>query len=423
VLISIDTLAPRRMSVYGGPRENTPAIEALARRGVRFSNAFSPSPWTLPAHAAMLTGLYPSSMAPDDNDLRLYHLAPLLSMILRREGYQTGAVVGGAYVSAAFGADRDFDSFKEGNIDDGIAWIDEDSTEPFFFFFHTYNVHAPYSDQRYVDSLNGGRVALSRTPLQRLLTYLTLCCRPFQPTWEEREYIQALYDGEVAAADEMVGEIVSALSERGLLARTVVIVTSDHGEEFWEHTGRGAIHGHSLYDELLRVPLIWYEPGLPNPGRTVEEAVSLIDLVPTLVARLHVTAPPAQFDGVNLGDLLDGRPFDVNRALFGGAVAHGPERFSVRTGEGKLILTPDNEVQRGVGVDYPVPVGSPLELYMADDPAEKRNQAGDRPELVAKLLGQLEAHREAGAREEPLLPAITLDAKTREQLHALGYFQ
>src|SRR5262249_30570602 len=194
VLVSIDTLAPRRMSTYGASRPTTPAIDALARRGVRFTNAFSPSPWTLPGHAAMLSGRYPSSLSPDPNDSRLYQAAPLLATLFRRAGYRTAAHTDGGFLSHGFGVDRDFERFadgeditpaeretlaaagelvKAGKVDEAkrltaplaqrrdlTTWVEEQlrafGAAPFFLFLHTYVVHVPYLDRRYVETLDAG---------------------------------------------------------------------------------------------------------------------------------------------------------------------------------------------------------------------------------------------------------------------------
>jgi arylsulfatase A-like enzyme len=422
VLISLDTMRPDRMSLYGAPRRTTPVLDDLAKRSVRFTNAFTPSPWTLPAHAAMLTGRYPSSLSSKFDD-HLYRLAPLLSSLLKSHGYRTGAVTAGAFVSKSHGADIGFDSFRYGTITEAVAWIQKLPGEPFFFFFHTYQPHLPHKDRRYVGAIDGGRLkGIYDGNFQNWShLHLLITCGWMTPTDAEKEFIVSLYDSGVAAADELVGQLLEALDRAGLLQRTMIIVTSDHGEELWEHTGRGPYHGQSLYNELLRIPLQWYEPDLPSSGSTRSELVSLIDIVPTVLARLGFESPPG-IDGMDLSPLLDGAAWNVDRALFAEATRHGPPRRSVISTAGKLIAAPDPAVQLGEGQRCAVPPPAPYELYLPDDAAEKRNRFGDHAQLAERLASKLQqTSGRAGPLPSPSVPRPPLDAETKERLRALGY--
>lgn len=419
VLISIDTLTPARTSAYGAERDTTPALRALAARGVRFDEAFTTSPWTLPAHAALLTGRYPSSLAPDPNDGRLLHAAPPLAELFRTAGARTAAFTGTAFVSGRYGFDRGFETFASGPAAAVAAWLEQHRDEPFFLFFHTYLVHAPYRDHRFVEGLPGGRLeAYRQDERRRRFLGLALAYGRFVPTPEERAYLLALYDGGVARADEQVATIWAALERLGLTASTAVVVVSDHGEEFWQHTGRAAYHGHTLYDELLRVPLVWYEPGLPEPGRTVDQPVSLVDVVPTVVARFGL-APPERLDGLDLSPLLDGGRWEVDRPLFAEGVRHGPARASVRTRQGKLIAALD-DVQHGEAKHAPLNV-APVELFLPGDRDERFEASAQEPELVRTLEALLAEHRGRAAQAPPPAELEPLTPKLRRQLRALGY--
>ena len=422
VLISIDTLVPGRMSAYGNERPTTPHIDSLLGSAVRFTRAYSPAPWTLPAHASMLTGQYPSSLAPDPTDRRLFQVAPLLSMRFQQRGYDTAAVTGGSFLSRAYKADLGFDYFVEkGDVARATEWLDAHSAEPFFLFFHTYIAHAGYRDRRFVEGMDGGRLtAILEQDLEALALYRQISGSGIDPTPEEARFLRAFYDGGVARADEMVGRLVTTLDDLGVLDRTTIVITSDHGEEFWEHTGRAAYHGHSLYDELLRVPFIWYERGVRGAGKSRRQHVNLIDIVPTVAARfgLEIGEP---LDGVDLSPLLEGDDWNVVRPLFAEGVRHGPDRRSVRTAAGKLIVS--EGPQRGEGLEFPIPLRAPRELYLADDEAEEKNRFGSGSAIERDLLDAL-AEREAVA--PPPVPAIAnpdLDAETREQLEALGYVE
>ncbi len=415
LLVSIDTLRADRLSSYGAPRATSPTLDSLARRGARFTNAFTPSPWTLPAHAAMLTGRYPSSLLPDPNDARLYRAGALLSTRLAQRGFHTAAVTGGAYVSRSYGAAEGFDFFRQsGGAKLAARWIRKHARAPFFLFFHTYAPHVPYLDRRFAEGLEAGRFADLYAPSSFGQVHEAMCGGGAAPTDSEKAYLLALYDGGVAQADAMVSTLLAALRERGLEDETVVVVTSDHGEEFWDHTGRCATHGHTLYDELLRVPLIWYDPRRDG-DRVIRSPVSLLDIVPTLLARVGAPVPP-DLDGVDLAPLLRGDEGDPDRILFGEGLRHGPTRVSARGRDAKLILTGGDEG----AVDWG---GAPRELYLATDPGETANVIESRPELARSLLVHLEARTRAPAAPAFDGEAPAPDPETLRRLRELGYLE
>jgi arylsulfatase A-like enzyme len=184
LLISIDTLVPGRMSTYGGPRATTPHIDELAKRAVRFDNAFSTAPWTMPAHASMLTGLYPLSISSDKSERHFYQLAPMLAERFQAAQYATGAVTGGGYCSAAFGLDTGFDSFVEvdkldetaDSVEAFVEWLKTHQDRRFFFFFHTFAAHEPLLDRRYVGDADGGRLEDIYLPSDERRLQMMVCC-------------------------------------------------------------------------------------------------------------------------------------------------------------------------------------------------------------------------------------------------------
>jgi arylsulfatase A-like enzyme len=438
VLISLDTVAPRRTGVYGGPRNNTPTLAALAARGARFTNAFSTASWTAPAHASMLTGCYASTIHPGGpRSSALYQLAPrLLAEYFAEAGFQTTAFTGGGWVAKAIGADRGFQTYDEGvfsyvRMPNPVQWIkDHGRDKPFFYFYHTYIAHVPYRDERYARELDGGRLKTIwtgddfdaekktwRLPLQ-------VCCQGMDATPREKEFLLARYDGDIGLADEAVAEIWKALGEIGMQEQTTVIVTSDHGEEFWEHTNSAARHGHSLYDELVRIPLIWFEPGMK--ARVVDAPVSLIDLVPTILARFRMK-PAHHIDGVDLSPLLDGasRWPAASRPLFMEQnytdEAEGPLRWRITTPKGVLIETPEPAIQRG---KFPLPLSAPVELYLPTDARQSENRASVDHALVAELAAELARHRRTtDLLQGPLQPWSSLKPDLVKQLRALGYVE
>jgi arylsulfatase A-like enzyme len=402
------------------------------RRGVRFVNARSTSPWTLPAHTAMLFGRYPTLLAPDPNDERMLRLAPSLAKLFGEKGFRTAAVTGGGYLGKRFGIAKDFEFFAQ-----HARWTDREwdpvrhtenfleliRSDPFFLFFHTYEVHVPYQDRRYANRLPPGRIEsiFELTP-EAAKVHREVCCGELEPTEAESEFLLALYDGGIARADEIVGELLAALARHGLDRNTAIVITSDHGEEFRRHTQRAAYHGHSLYDELLRVPMVWYEPSLARAGETQSELVSLLDIVPTAIARFDLPAPAA-LDGVDLSPLIDHGFWTHRRVLYGEGVKHGPARFSVMTEDAKLIVTPDMTVQHGEGAQFPVPVLAPRELYLSDDPLELNNRIDAGLPIQAELQALLDRHRALAEQSEPAEAIRELDGETRARLQELGYLQ
>jgi arylsulfatase A-like enzyme len=418
VLISIDTLVADRMSAYGAERQTTPAIDRLRQRSLRFDRAYSPSSWTLPAHASMLSGRYPSRLSSQPH--RMYTAAPLLSERFAAAGYRTAAVTAGLYVSDKFGFGRGFEFLREAEVGEAISWIRAHADEPFFLFFHTYLPHISYTDRRFVEPGQGGRIDEIFTSFREPM-YVELCCKGMQLTPGEREFLVSLYDGGVAAADEAVGALIAALSELQLMERTTVVVTSDHGEEFWEHTGGAAVHGHSLYDEIVGIPLIWYEPDLATGGGVSDAPVSLVDLAPTFAARFGLPELGG-VDGVDLSPVLEGEEWNSERPLFSENTLHGPARFSIRTQRGKLIITPKPGRQRGLGAAQPIDVRARRELYLPEDTGEERNVFGEHPELAADLIRRLRDYR-AGAVVEAPAKAPEPDPELEERLRVMGYIE
>ena len=176
----------------------------------------------------------------------------------------------------------------------------------------------------------------------------------------------------------------------------------------------------TLYNELLRVPLIWYEPDLPLPGTVRAEPVSLVDIVPTILARLGLGVTP-ELDGLDLSPLLEGKPWVNERELFGEGVLHGPPRRSVASLHGKLILTLRPDIQQREGARYPVPVHSREELYLPNDAKEEHNRFEENRGLANALSGRLREHLRSAVVDDPFLPPQPLDEATRKRLEALGY--
>ncbi len=353
-------------------------------------------PLTLPSHASILTGLPPTSHGLHGNGHgALATAVPTLAARLAAAGYRTGAFVGAFVLDERFGLGRGFevydDEIERGAVasleaerpgrevvDHALAWMEQDTSRPFFAWVHLYDAHAPY------------------TP----------------PEPHASHHRDRPYDGEIAAVDEQVGRLLTSLASRGLVERTVVVVTADHGEGLGEH---GELtHGLLLYESTLRVPLLLRAPGVLPAGQRISAALSLVDLAPTLAGLLSIpffdTAPePTALRGRDLGaELVAGTP---PRELEIYAETRYPESFgwsplaALRRGRLKYIEAPRPE------------------LYdLASDPGETKNRLLDQ--ASAPLAGEgtgFAARLSELVSSRVSRPPPEVDSATRARLAALGY--
>ncbi|MBZ0113969.1 MAG: sulfatase-like hydrolase/transferase [Thermoanaerobaculia bacterium] len=421
-MISVDTLRADHLSSSGYPRLTSPFIDQLASKGVRFTHAFVNTHGTPPSHTTMFTSLSQEThrvswvaRATERPD----HVAPeelvTLAEVMRDAGYQTLAVTGGGFLGPKFGLDQGFDRFVSRRrlldkiqADKGIVWQTEtlvaefraakrSSSGPVFAFLHTYEVHSPYQSPASYDDLFG------REPREFVATSANLKAVKgnVRKTLSEGELtsIVADYDRGIRYMDDALREMFSRLEAQGFLDNTVVVLTSDHGEEFGEHGG--LLHPASLYDELLHVPLIVVGPNLES-GVSDPRMVSTLDLAPTILDLVGVEVP-GHMQGFPL--------FDSERTWSDDAVVisqFGGLLYSVRSPRWKLI-------QYGKGATYL------FDLYR--DPRENHDVASLHPEVVSELMESLRIWRSRqsspGARVKTL--DDKLDPEELKQLEALGY--
>lgn len=388
VLVSIDTLRADRLPAYGYGGVATAAIDRLRGDGILYERAYSHVPLTLPSHSSLLTGLLPAGHGLRDNIgyfLDAERVAageiPHLPLALQRAGYATGAAVSSYVLRSKMGLDQGFDlyedsiEFRTGTGLGGLqrpgsetlelsrGWLREHADEPFFFFFHIYEPHTPY-----------------------------------QPLPEFASRYADPYDGEVASADRIVGDLFAELDRLGVYERAIVILLSDHGEGLGQH-GEDE-HGVLLYSSTLHVPLIVKLPGGRFAGRAASAPVQLIDVFPTLAALLGLE-PSAPLPGASLLALLDGEP--PPRRIYA-------ETFYPRLHFGWSELTSLFD-ERHQYIHGPDP-----ELYdLVDDPDESDNLIRRRARLAAALRDDLEGFDRA------LEGPAAADEETRQALAALGY--
>lgn len=425
LLISIDSLRADHVAAYGYARETSPAIDALAQQGVRFVNAVAPTSWTLPSHMTMLTAMPQQQHQVYKDGRRLSSGVDTLTEKLSRAGYATSAFVSGPYLRAEYGFHQGFDSYDDYSaltlvnqahsavtspdllnaarrrLDD---WAAGGRDRPFFIFLHMWDVHfdyvppSPYDqmfDPGYRGPIDGRDVFLSDA-VNREMDRADL------------DHLIALYDGEIRFTDHHIGLLVAHLETLRALDDTIVVVTADHGEGFFEHGGKG--HRSALYDEQVRVPLVMRYPAKIPGARVVPEQVRLLDLMPTLLSLAGIPLPrsPVRHGPTDLTPLID-RP-EGGKGRFPPLTAFGrleDNQLLIRTGRWKLLWN-----RAG---------GRPPGLFdLMADPGERRNLGLRQPRVVA---GFRQAHR---AFEQAFAPQagpenVRMDGRHIEVLRSLGY--
>jgi arylsulfatase A-like enzyme len=439
VLVSIDSLRRDHVGSYGYAKATTPVIDALAKDGVRFDSAVSTTSWTLPAHAAMFTGLYDSTHGLYDNGLRLAPEHATLAEELDKLGYHTAGFFSGPYLHPTFGLGDGFEIYRScmtvvdanagdeavrsesrapaGKSHDDITgprtveevtrWADErPKDQPFFLFVHMWDVHydyippAPYDtkfDPDYTGPLTG--VNFMGNP----------DVNP-QMAPRELEHLLALYDGEIAFTDDNLGKLLAALRSRGMLEDTLVVVTADHGEEFFEHFGKG--HQKTLFDEVVRVPLVVSWPGRLAPA-VVSDQVRTIDIAPLLLTAAGATKlPPMQ--GRDILPLARGEKLPLQAALCE-LHADKQDRRALRTNEWKLYAPGRT------------PMGAlpPMGFDLAADPKERVPLEVGRDARFQAAARELQTESKSAAALRDWLGArsrqVTIDPELEAKLRQMGY--
>ncbi len=422
----MDTLRADRMGLLGAATSRTPLLDALGEEGVLFTQASAAAPWTLPSHASLFT-----SQLPFDHDVRwsrsrLPRSESLLAEQFRDAGYRTGAFTGSGYVSKTFGFGQGFQIYAEydeiatGGPEPIAAaaydWIQASGDAPFFMFLHTYEPHSPFFHSDFADEAQAGRL-LEGVTFQEVEA---IHDGSMVLSEDEKQYLVDLYDGDVAHADRIMGGLLQRLRDEGRLQNTILVMLSDHGEDLWDHSDiRSPGHGHSLYQDLIHVPLFFRAPGLIPAGHRLHTPVSLMDVAPTLLA---LAGLPADYhhDGRSLETALLTATEPEAIPVQAESVEYGPDRFMRRNGNLKVVLTPTPDiVHHGIRLDVPT-----LEVFdLQADPREKNSiqepLRAARP-MVAALQERARLVLFGGRREDS---EAELPPELEEQLRSLGYIQ
>lgn len=387
LLITVDTLRADAVGAYGRPGRSTPSIDRLAHGGVRFADAHAHNVVTLPSHANILTGRLPPDHGVRDNaGFRLPAGVETLATLLKDRGYRTAAFVSAFPLDSWFGLARGFDVYDDRFAEAGrhpafliqerpgdrtvtVArrWLEAAGRAPWFCWIHVYEPHYPYEPQE-----------------------------PFASRWPGDPYL-----GEVAAADAVLAPLLEPILTAGADGRTLVALTSDHGESLGEHGE--ATHGIFAYESALRVPLVFYQPRLFRP-RVVAAPAGHLDILPTVLDALGMAAPPG-LSGRSLLSVMAGADDAAAPVLYFEALSG-----SLNRGWAPLVGIIHDGLKY---VDLPLP-----ELYdLRADPGEARNLAHSAPARLAGLRARLEAYRSS----EPAQARHREPVDVRERLRSLGY--
>ncbi len=319
VLVSLDTLRPDRLGVYGNGPEVSPNLDALAAESVVFEQALAPAPWTLPSHMSMLTGLDPVAHGVRNAGYALSRHVDTLAEVLQRAGFDTGAFTDGGFVSAEFGFDAGFDVYEDERVNEGIngfrrslpnaiEWLaDADSDDDVFLFLHTFDAHAPY-DSPDPEILEHFRARPTPDgPDDHFLyqaQYMDQQVKMGVTGYGRMSALLNDYDAGVHQADVGLGQVLAKLRELGRYENALIVVTSDHGESFFDH-GLHVGHGLGTTNDELAIPMIVRFPGGQRGGERRDDLVDLIDVAPTVLDVVGLERPEAM-QGDSMLALLEG---------------------------------------------------------------------------------------------------------------------
>jgi arylsulfatase A-like enzyme len=411
VLISIDTLRADHLGCYGEKLPTSPHLDAFRADSVMFRTVEAQAPSTLASHASLFTSELPAHHGASFARLTaLPDSAVTLAEVLAREGYRTVGLTAGGQLDPVFGVGQGFQTYRAETekrrpgafarrVAEGLRELDASDRRPLFLFLHTYETHHPYTpapgilkrlDPGYrgrlgdrisipfLEEVNAGRIRLDAADVR---------------------HVERAYSAEIVSADRGFGQLIDGLRERHRYRDTLIVVTSDHGEEFDEH-GTLGWHSHTLYEELLRVPLLVHLPGGADAGREVALPVRSIDIAPTIL-ELAGVASPDTFDGRSLVPLMRGEdlPELPQVAELDDDAPPAEAATSVRFRGWKLIGT---------------------RLFdLGADPGEQVSRSGDDTARWAEMIriaNAALAHRPGAS-----TPGVHLDEKFERELRALGY--
>ncbi len=432
LILCLDTLRTDRMSAYGHDRPTTPRIDQLAEQGALFELALSQSNWTVPATASILTSLYPSEHGAgvkgeirnlmESEVQQLRKETRTLGQILSEAGFRTALLSANPYLFGRFKRGFDVAEVERTDAttltDKAIAFVDTADENPFFLYVQYMDLHPPITPPGPFFNMFGKEIPGKRGKPHtdwRFGSHNNFKGPNFR---QFRDHRLALHDGALRYVDTEIGRLIDTLQQAGHMKDTLIVVTSDHGEEYWDHAAQeralaedprglwGIGHGHSMYQELLRVPLLFRGPGIEE-GRRIDCPARLVDIVPTAMEMLGLPIPGG-LRGTSLTPFLSTTvksPICEPRPSLAESPAFGPDSKAITFGGYKLVRRYDGFVQL---------------FDLERDPGELIDLSDERPELVAELTDLIE-HELSGVDPDASDETMDFDEDTLEQLRTLGY--
>ena len=465
LIILIDTARAQNFSCYGYERATTPHIDAIAAEGVRYDQAIAPGCWSLPSQIALLTGLFPSKHGAHELHLSHPHVYPMLPEILKSAGYNTLGVSPNSWMSDEFGTTHGFDRYlklwqfwptlpataaarsrrfvrwahqvnrlytrhvfpkrnRARHISQQVCELIAAALEPFFMYAIYWDMHLPYTPHgsHAIRWLARGVGADNANQVNRdFLAYLT-GLTPMSTA--DFDTLLACYDGALASIDDEIGALVAMLRQRGLLDRTLLIITSDHGENIGDHGLMS--HAYSLHDTLIRVPLIVRYPEAFARGQEIAAQVQLTDIVPTVLDVLQIDRPDVRKELQGLS-LLAPRDLHIERPTYAEMLAPHPSvpAMNRRVGLPENIIRPAYDralrcVRTSAAKFIWASDGHHALYNLTQDPNECHNRYAAEPEQAAAMEAMLMIWRPpTGVPLVASSPEIAPDV--RQRLRDLGY--
>jgi len=441
ILISIDTLRTDVLSSYGSTEVLTPNMDRLSIDGVLFTNAYSPAPWTLPAFSSIMTGVNPLVHKTINSKSKLPDAFTTIAEYTRDNGYRTSAIGKNVFLNSEYNIDQGFmeynffpkrkelvdsfggavikialpDKFKtDASTSDltelSIKWLKEHQDQDFFLWIHYFDPHIPYTPpEKYIAKGDAIRTGVGNN----FMSAGVIRSGHYSPTKADRKRIRQLYDAEVRYVDDNIGKVLDTLQQLDLYKDSLIILTSDHGEEFWDHGGFE--HGHTLYNELIHVPLIIK---LPENEKTedIEFAVTTQSILPTILDLTGIEHDNDNYLASSLVPLLKNQPSNYElKPIISSSLLYYEDRESALFDENKYIRTIITEQE---------------ELYnLKNDPGEQaplsNSMASDK---INEAKNILKVHKDESRTSSAFFGVETsekveLDEEKKEKLKALDYIQ
>lgn len=438
ILLTVDTLRADALTSYNREAGPTPRIDGLASDGVLFERPISAAPWTVASLASILTGVSPSVHMITGANSRLPDTVPTLAELMRKSGYHTAAIVVNDLLHPRTNLSHGFEDYlfltepsyggsfgasllqralpkvfppapwpsTDDVTDAAVDWLSRHSQTDFFLWLHYYDPHPPYSPPaRYLAELSPPPGMGTEFYAQKdVMTGVRVLSAP------ERQWLQVLYRAEVRYLDDNVGRLVGELKRLGLYDGALVIFSSDHGEEFWEHAAYG--HGHSLYGEVLSVPLIVKLPEYRDRGR-VATRVATESITPTILDLCAIAYRKERFSSASLAPLLRAEPGEYQeRPIVSAAQVLFDHRESVQFDDFKFVRST---------------IGGEEALFdLKRDPAERSSVLSSSPEAAERARALLQEHHHRSKQLRAIMgtqdaPEVQFDNETLRRLKALGY--